>query len=730
MESETFFEQLPVQLNLQQREAVQSVDGPVLLLAVPGSGKTTVLVSRLGYMILCRGISSDKILTITYTVAAANDMSARFSSMFGEWIENKPEFRTINGICAKIIYYCAHLTGKRTFQLASDERQISALLSGIYQRIEDDYPTENDLKAVRIAITYIKNMMLGPEELEDFDETMEYQISAIYREYCAEMRRQGLMDYDDQMVYAYIMLKRIPGVLEHFRSLYPYICVDEAQDTSKIQHEIISLLADKNGNLFMVGDEDQSIYGFRAAYPEALLSFEKQHTKAKVLLMEQNFRSNAKIVSAADRFIQKNVFRHEKHMTASRESTADVRVIDVKGRRAQYRYLAKIAANCTEETAVLYRDNEMVIPLVDLLERSGAPYRIRNAELTFFTHRVVSDIEKIFRFALNPWDSETFSGIYYKLGIYQKKTEIVQISEEAGRQHRPIIDYMLESRALSGAAAHKLRELHSHFQNMLDEPADRAIDRVVSKMGYGDYIAHSAAGRNKIFLLKTIEANEASPAAFLERMSFLEDVMRNKENDRRCPFILSTIHASKGLEYETVYMIDVSDGLFPENVIRNVRNADRNAAEKYEEERRLFYVGVTRAKNRLNLFRIGTETAFVNEFAGNPEEQPETNRIQMGYAAAGIHNGAGLKKMNGMERIAFRENGKVRSRYKDIVQGPEISVQEFSERFREGAKITHIRIGKGIVIENDGSVIKIRFDNGDVRTFDVNILCSRRQVTC
>ena len=152
-------------------------------------------------------------------------------------------------------------------------------------------------------ITYIKNMMLSQEEIQELEEEAGFQISEIYRRYCEEMRHQGLMDYDDQMAYALNILRRSPETLKYFQEQYQYICVDEAQDTSKIQHKIIALLASDNENLFMVGDEDQSIYGFRAAYPEALLSFEENHPGAKVLLMEENFRSNAKIVAAADRFI-------------------------------------------------------------------------------------------------------------------------------------------------------------------------------------------------------------------------------------------------------------------------------------------------------------------------------------------------------------------------------------------------------------------------------------------
>lgn len=276
-----FYNQFSIQLNEQQQSAVQSVTGPVLLLAVPGSGKTTVLVTRLGYMIFCRGIAPEKILTVTYTVAATKDMSERFASRFGQDLADRLEFRTINGICARVIQYYGRKTARTAFSLLTDEKRISAILSAIYQKAERVYPTEGDLKNVRTLITYIKNRMLNEKEIEALDETSEIRISAIYKEYCKHLRENQLMDYDDQMVYAYNMLRKIPWLLEYFQDQYPYICVDE----------------------------DQSIYGFRAAYPEALLEFEQHHPGANVLLMEENFRSDANIVQAADHFIQKNTLR-------------------------------------------------------------------------------------------------------------------------------------------------------------------------------------------------------------------------------------------------------------------------------------------------------------------------------------------------------------------------------------------------------------------------------------
>ena len=286
MDFDTFIDKFPIQLNNQQREAVQAVNGPVLLLAVPGSGKTTVLVTRLGYMVYCCKIHPSNVLTLTYTVAATNDMRERFSRFFGEELGGKLEFRTINSICAGVIKEYGRRIGKAPYELESDEKVLLGILSSLYQKFENEYPTESDLKGIKTWITYIKNMMLSDEEIKKLEKDAGCHLLDIYKGYCNELRNRSCMDYDDQMVYAYKLLKSSPQLLEYYQNMFPYICVDEAQDTSKIQHEIIALLASKTENLFMVGDEDQSIYGFRAAYPEALLSFEKNHPNAKILLME------------------------------------------------------------------------------------------------------------------------------------------------------------------------------------------------------------------------------------------------------------------------------------------------------------------------------------------------------------------------------------------------------------------------------------------------------------
>ena len=735
MEWKEFETTFSVKLNQQQKEAVQSTKGPVLLLAVPGSGKTTVLVTRLGYMIYCKNIPPESILTVTYTVAATKDMSERFAVRFGEDMAKRLEFRTINGICAMIIQYYGRRIGKTPFELVKDEKATTGMLIRICQDHGMGYPTESDLKNVRTLLTYIKNMMLNEEELQKLEEESDIRIAGIYREYCRQMREQKLMDYDDQMLYAYNMLRKDPGVLAYFQNRYPYICVDEAQDTSKIQHAIIALLAAGTGNLFMVGDEDQSIYGFRAAYPEALLSFEKKHPGAKVLLMEENFRSNAKIVEAADKFIQKNTLRHEKHMRAAREAGADIREISLKSRKAQYVYLMKAAQECTTgmagmsgseehrgradasvtETAVLYRDNECAIPLIDLLERKNIPYRMRNADLSFFTHRTVLDVQNIIRFAMDPKDTELFMQIYYRLKLFFNKKDALRYAQISQEKDMEVLDAALKYGNLEKYQEDNIRNLKRQMVRILNMPGDEAVNQILTYMGYQDYLKKMGMNVNKLETVKLIGSRVESPEKLLERLEELRTIIQEKVSDKDCPFILSTMHASKGLEYDTVYLLDVMDGILPEKVLANPRTASKEELKTYEEERRLFYVGVTRAKNQLNVFTTNKPSKFCSELLGKRNLRENQQKEYAGIKKWADYSPAGTYgiKGNGMYHGYGTGHGSQKQ--------PGKSYQELADALGEGMIVKHKKFGEGVVVDMEGEHIRIQFGD-NVKNMDLKVL--------
>ena len=707
MEFDSFIEKFQIKLNAQQREAVQAVNGPVLLLAVPGSGKTTVLVTRLGYMVFCCGINPSKVLTLTYTVAATNDMRERFSRFFGEELGSKLEFRTINSICAGVINEYGRRIGKSPYELESDEKVLLGIISSLYQKYEEAYPTESDLKGIKTMITYIKNMMLSDEEINNLEKDAGCHLLDIYKAYGNELRNRKRMDYDDQMIYAYKLFRSSPELLNYYQNMFQYICVDEAQDTSKIQHEIIALLASKTENLFMVGDEDQSIYGFRAAYPEALLSFEKKHPRAKILLMEENFRSNANIVEAADVFIQKNTLRHEKHMKAAKGTGSEIKEILLKSRGAQYSYLLKVAQDCSEQTAVLYRDNESAIPLVDLLERSDVPYRIRNAELSFFSHRVVLDIQNIMRFAYDMKNADLFEQIYYKVSTYLNKQLALKASEISREYNISIFSAIFEHLDIKPHTRRSLKALETHFNNMRSELPQKAINRIVQYMGYGDYMERTGLSNAKIFIMKAVAGREDSIRDFLNRMEELKDIIQNKKNVDKCLFILSTIHGSKGLEYDNVYMIDVQNGIFPETVPYDIEHASEDEIGLYEEERRLFYVGVTRAKNNLFLFRTQEPSIFVKQLFYKKHVEQNVRKQAVNKAIKdSIKMGSNAAKKAGINKAEYNA---------------------FVYNLAEGISVTHRKYGSGVITAMDDTNVTILFDDIE-KVFDMKVLFQNKLI--
>ena len=603
MTENEFINEYASHLSDQQLKGVTTKGPATLLLAVPGSGKTTVLVTRLGYLLKVQNVRPENILTLTYTIAATKDMQTRFEEKFGSETAEELEFRTINGICAKIIQKYSEAIGKTAFSLVTEEGDTAKILMETLVKNLSDYPTESDIKTARTLITYCKNMMLSPEEIEEVGKREKFPLSTVFKAYNDYLKSHSLMDYDDQMRYAYVMLSKSPEMLAYWQNKYRYVLVDEAQDTSKIQHEIIKLLVKDGGNLFMVGDEDQSIYGFRAAYPEALLDFEKDHPGANVLVMDQNFRSNAEIVTLADSFIKRNKARHDKHMVsayADKEPASKVDFVRLKNREAQYSYLLKEAEKCKRETAVLYRDNESALPLIDLFERKGIPYRVRNGEFAFFTSRVVTDVTNILRLALDPYDTDLFMKVYFKLQAYLKKDQAIDMCRISSLNRSTVWDAAEEADSIDYKTLARCREMAKGLHSALAETPAKALHRIKNNLGYGDYMERNGLDAGKLFLMEMLALQEHTVAGFLYRLETLQTLVREKEYHSKCNFILSTIHSSKGLEYDRVILADIIDGVFPSTQIAQATGNSPDTS-LLEEERRLFYVGLTRAINELSI---------------------------------------------------------------------------------------------------------------------------------
>ncbi len=667
MSYQDFQEKYKIQLNRQQEEAVQTLQGKVLLLAVPGSGKTTVLVNRLGYMIYDQGISPKKILTVTYTVAATEDMKQRFQEVFGQEYGNQLEFRTINSLSQKILNYYGNLIGKKAYSIIENSFQ-KRILKEIFQKVTDNFPTELDVNNIELAITFTKNMRFTLEQIEEFDWEVE-EFCTIYKRYQEELKRHQLMDYDDQMVYARMFLEKSSEVLAYFQGQYEYICVDEAQDTSKLQHDMIGLLASKSGNLFMVGDEDHSIYGFRAAYPEALVYFEREHVRATVLLMESNYRSCEEIVNVADKFIQQNQNRHEKRIRPTRPKGGEVKRIELRTRQAQHSYLAKVATDNEVETAVLYRNNESALPLIDQLERNGIAYRMKSKEMTFFTHPIVTDISAYIRLALDHTDKEAFLRIYYKLGIGISKI-IANTVVQRNNGRNPLLEDLQKLTGIPDYLKSRCKSMMIQFRNIREEDAGEAVDRILHYMGYLDYVDDHGMDSSKIAIIQMLANQETRIEDFLPRLDYLKDLVAHGKGSGHTNFILSTIHSSKGLEYDRVYLLDMVEGILPSISEPCGEEADPNDIVLYEEERRLYYVAMTRAKNQLYIFTYeGNLTSSFSRFVFRKEL-----------------DSAGEKR---------------------VITDKELLQQ--LEEYEEGVAVCHKKYGEGAVVGREGSIAEIFF---------------------
>ncbi len=690
MTYEEFKSQYPVRLNRQQEEAVRQTDGPVLLLAVPGSGKTTVLVTRLGYMLHCKGIRPERVLTVTYTVAATKDMKARFVNFFGEEHADKLTFRTINGLCAVVIGTYARRKGTEAFALLDDERQIKSVIRDLLARTGTAFPSDQQVNDARTHITYCKNMMLTEAEIHAHKvDGMDFP--RVYFEYQDFLLRSKRMDYDDQMVFTYRIFRQYPDILAHFQRRWPYICVDEAQDTSKIQHAILRLLASASGNIFMVGDEDQSIYGFRAAWPQALLEFEQVFPGAKVLKLETNYRSTRAIVEKADAFIRRNQNRRPKRMRTENQQGSAIRKIMLTDYNRQYSYLLKIAESCEESTAILYRNNDSALPLIDLLEQKGVPYACRQREGFFFTCPLVRDVTDMLEFAFDDGNTDLFLRFYYKLDLKLKKAVVTRLLYGMPKD-KSVFEALLESGELEPWQIGKVKAMQTHYSKLPYLTSFAAIQRLVRYMGYGDYLQEQHGDAAKLDILLSLANQTPTVGQFLLHLRELKDHIETLEPRPDCPFVLSTIHASKGLEYDRVILIDAVDGLLP--------SADED--EELEEERRLFYVGTTRAKKHLeflcyeNKFGEPSNAAFpfVSQFLGEEPKKPqEPERKPLPAKPSGPSK----------EQLA--------AWMKDYIPGTEV---------------THKIFGRGLLTKREGNFATISFMEVGIKKIDLTT-CLRQE---
>ncbi len=701
-----FAEKYNIKLNPQQQRAVQAVRGANLMIAVPGSGKTTVMVARMGYMIYCKRIAPENILAITYTVSATNDIKRRFAEIFEPEMASRLNIRTINSLCEQVINKYVQIHQRTRFTMLKANEQANIIKSIYIALTGDKFPHEADLIAAQTVISYIKNMMLTTAEQRAEYLNDEPFYEEFFNRYVDTLKSQKRMDFDDQLVYARDILMVRPKVLAWFQAQYQYICVDEAQDTSKIQHEIIRILASKHNNIFMVGDEDQSIYRFRAAYPRALLDFTDTYTNPYILFLETNYRSTKPIVSAAQRFISQNINRHsEKHMVASRGDGKPIERITVRKKHQQYSTIAVIAKEDHGQMAVLYRNNGSAIPMMDLFLRENIPFnRLKEAGENFFTSKVVQDIVYFLRFAIDLNDSEAFNQVYYKCGYgFNKKTAYLGC-KNAILNRITITDALVKQMSKWPSLMRKAEEFRHKLKKIAASKPYDAID-LICRFWYYAYAKDNELDIGKADILYALAIREETIKGFLKRLKQLPQLIESYKCTEENPVILSTIHSAKGLEFDTVYIVDVYDGCLPHSSREDAQEQER--IDNYEEERRLFYVAITRAKNELYLFYVsecGSE--FVNAVAP-PDRTAREPVIR--------HSDVQINEPRVQAPTAQK------------AEALSIPIATELAAYTVNTRIKHDAYGDGVIVGSEIKqgglhIIEVQFDNGNKNQFQLDVV--------
>lgn len=615
-------------LSEEQKKAISHIKGPALVLAVPGAGKTTVLIHRTANLILNEGISPEKILSITFSRASARDMKERFNNLYGDITNIPVHFSTIHSFAYKLIRDYAYRKRQRYILIEDMKKKLNKvqLLKNIYFSINNDYITEEKLESIINSIGYIKNMLITPDEYVSQFKVDTNNFLEIFNAYESYKKNNSLIDFDDMLTLALDILQEDKYLLEKYRSRYEYIQVDEGQDTSKVQLEIIRTLAHPKNNLFIVADDDQSIYGFRGAYPEGLFQFNKIYKDGKIYYMEENYRSTKNIVNICNRFIKKNTLRFNKDIFTKNPYIEPIKLVKVKNLEEQYTYLMDQLEGIVDyrNTAILYRNNLSVIGIMEALERKGIPFYIKDFKIKFFDHWLVQDIIDFFLLAQDNSNILAFERIYYKMNGFISKVQLNSI--KALHYEYSVFDRLLSLPGLNDFYKKNFLSLKLNFKKLSKLKPYEGIDLIEKNLGYGDYLkeSHMRFGYSmdslEIILnyLKIIASNTMDLNGFLARLKYLEYLCSHSKDNRE-GLTLSTVHSAKGLEFDRVYMIDLIDGEFPNG--SSIDSFNKGDIAPLEEERRLFYVGMTRAKSYLTLI------TYINK--NNKEVKPSRFLLEL-----------------------------------------------------------------------------------------------------
>ena len=611
-------------LNPEQADAAGTVNGPVLVLAGAGTGKTRVITFRIAHM-LSIGIAPEQILGMTFTNKAAREMRERLAQLVDPGVASRVTLGTFHSFCIRILRREAAKLGYLPgFTIVDDSDQQGLLKQAVG---EAGFSTREGLPLAEIQaqIGKWKNRLLFPKDAKKFAETSyEENCAIVYEHYQELLELQNSLDFDDMLLLVHKLFTEFPEVLAKYRDRYRYLLIDEYQDTNAAQFTIVKLLVGENCNLCVVGDDDQSIYSWRGADISNILNFPEHFPGAKVVKLEQNYRSTTSILNAANAVIGSNANRHEKKLWSNLGEGEKVKVIKTSGGEAEAEFIAGMIRQMHDseqfaykDFAILYRSNHLSRELEQAMRRNRIPYRLVGGQ-EFYKRREIKDAVSYLKLLVNPHDDQSLLRILGTppRGLAAKAVEQLKIGRAA--THTPMVDQLGHEefrKGLSPKAAQAAKELDEMFRlyrEKFREPGALAakVTAFLRDVGYLDGLQRIYKDLNDsmkrrenvdefINAIAQFEQREKEPQtleAYLESFALLEESDRTVEDDSGGDAVtLLTVHASKGLEFPVVFLVALERGLFPHE--RAVEEGS------LEEELRLFYVAITRARKRLYITR-------------------------------------------------------------------------------------------------------------------------------
>ena len=672
-------------LNKEQKEAVLNIDGPMLVLAGAGSGKTKVLTTKIAYLIE-QGIDPTSILAITFTNKAANEMKSRVEGMLGI-DSNRIQISTFHSFGLSIIKRHYDKLGYKSNFTIVDSDDVLSTIKRILKDMNLD-PKFYPPKTIRNKISSAKNELMTPDELSKFSNSELDEVTVnVYREYQNKLMVNNSLDFDDLLMLPIILFKENPSVLAYYQERYKYILIDEYQDTNEVQYKLSKMLSAKYKNICVVGDPDQSIYGFRGSNYRNILNFEKDYKNTKTILLEQNYRSTKNILGAANSIIKNNKNRKEKDLWTDNNIGDKIVYKRCDDEKDESNYVVSEITKLMneniglEDIAVLYRTNAQSRNIEEAFLRKNIPYKVVGS-FYFYNRKEVKDLISYLKLIYNTSDDVSLTRVINvpKRGIGLKTLE--NITTKATILNTSMFD------AIDGGKELEFKRLILSFKELsedlsLTELVDLILDKtgIKKELELEDTIESQSRLENLEEFKSITKSYEEkygviSLSEFLDEISLVSDVEEYK--NRTDVVTLMTVHSAKGLEFDYVYIIGLEEGIFPHSMCLY-------SPSEIEEERRLCYVAVTRAKKKLTIINSKKRLLYGQDSYNPPSRF--INEIGEEY----LDKEEKKKEPTGLKKIFTSKN-----------------INKYEE-YNVGGKVLHNEFGEGVIITVDKSILTIAF---------------------